>query len=75
MTSENPHTTCNAQLDVTLEEAVRIVTRQQDRGRKVGIFLDEAFEHINATFFGGKLPRPLILWELSPWGGCIGLTG
>jgi hypothetical protein len=33
-----------------------------------------AFDAINATFFDGKLPRPLIVWALTAYGGCLGLT-
>lgn len=62
----------NGQLNVTLEEAIKIVTRNQDRGTKIGRFLDESFEHINAVFFDGKLPRSLILVELSAYGKCVG---
>jgi hypothetical protein len=32
------------------------------------------FDAINATFFDGRLPRPLIQWALTPHGACLGLT-
>jgi hypothetical protein len=32
----------------------------------------EAFDAINAALFGGRLPYPLIVWGLTPHGGCQG---
>jgi hypothetical protein len=42
-------------------------------GRR-GVWAYEAFDFINATYFDGKLPWPLIQWGLTPHGGCLGLT-
>jgi hypothetical protein len=39
-----------------------------------GLFAYEAFEHINATLFGGSLPWPHIVWGITPHSGCLGLT-
>jgi hypothetical protein len=39
-----------------------------------GIFAYEAFEDINARFFEGELPTPLIQWALTAHGRCLGLT-
>jgi hypothetical protein len=33
-----------------------------------------AFDAINTTFFDGRLPRPLIVWALTAYGRCLGLT-
>ena len=52
--------------------ACKEIARHYHAGR--GIFAYEAFEHINATFFKGELPTPLIQWGLTPHGGCLGLT-
>jgi hypothetical protein len=42
-------------------------------GRR-GLFAYQAFDWVNATLFAGRLPTPLILWELTAHGGCLGLT-
>jgi hypothetical protein len=42
--------------------------------RERGRFAYEAFEFINATYFGNALPMPLIVWALTAHGGCLGLT-
>jgi hypothetical protein len=39
-----------------------------------GDFAYRAFEHINASYFAGRLPEPLIVWDLTSWGGCLGWT-
>ena len=37
-----------------------------------GMFAYRAFDHINATFFDGKLPMALILWDITQYGRCLG---
>jgi len=66
---------CNAQLEVTdgVGEACRLVAKSC-HGRR-GTFAYECFDHINGTFFGGMLPTPLLVWELSEYGRCLGATG
>jgi hypothetical protein len=60
----------NMQLDVT--EACRLIARTYYG--KQGQWAYESFEHINAVFFDGALPWPLIQWAITPHGGCLGLT-
>jgi hypothetical protein len=55
-----------------LDAACRVVAGAHDGD--YGVWSYQAFDYVNATFFGGALPTPLILWELTPWGGCLGLT-
>lgn len=56
----------------TLEAATREV-EAHFYGKKA-VFARRAFEDINARFFGGRLPWSLILWGLTPHGGCVGYT-
>jgi hypothetical protein len=63
-------TTSNNTLDV--DEMARIVARHYHGKR--GQWAYEAFDYINATYFGSALPTPLIVWALTPHGGCLGLT-
>jgi hypothetical protein len=42
-------------------------------GRR-GVFASQAFAHLNATYFAGALPQPLLLWALTPHGACLGAT-
>jgi hypothetical protein len=55
-----------------LDMACRLIAQMHDGER--GVWSYQAFDYINATIFGGELPTPLILWELTPWGGCLGET-
>jgi hypothetical protein len=41
---------------------------------RFGRWAYHAFDAINAAFFAGRLPRPLIQWALTPHGHCLGLT-
>jgi hypothetical protein len=41
---------------------------------RFGRWAYRAFDAINATFFDGALPRPLIQWAIMPHGHCLGLT-
>jgi hypothetical protein len=34
-----------------------------------------AFAAVNAAFFDGRLPQPLIQWAITPYGACLGRTG
>ena len=77
MRPDAEHPECNARLDVTsrpdwLEEAVRLVAIHFDGER--GEFAYRAFDYINAEYFGGELPTPLIVWVITPHGGCLALT-
>lgn len=42
-------------------------------GRR-GVFANQAFPYLNATYFDGTLPWPLVLWGLTPHGACLGAT-
>jgi hypothetical protein len=53
-------------------EAARLVAVECYGDR--GAFGYQAFDWINATLFNGRLPVPLILWELTAHGKCLGLT-
>src|SRR5262245_5712966 len=37
-----------------------------------GLWIYEAFDHLNAEFFEGMLPQPLIVWALTPHGCSLG---
>ena len=52
--------------------ACRLIARARD-GRK-GVWAYRAFDHINATYWAGSLPTPLILWLITPYGKCLGDT-
>jgi hypothetical protein len=71
MESETVTDNCALQPD-GLAEALKLVAKHfmRDRGR----FAYEAFEFINAKYFGNALPYPLIVWALTAHGGCLGLT-
>jgi hypothetical protein len=55
-----------------LDEALDLVTRSflGNQGR----FVHEAFDWINHTLHDGNLPRPLIVWNITPYGRCLGFT-
>jgi hypothetical protein len=42
--------------------------------RDLGRFVYAAFDHINATYFGGAVPETLILWDLTEYGHFLGWT-
>lgn len=44
------------------------------RDRVAGRWAYAAFDFLNAAYFDGRLPTPLILWELTPYGHCVGDT-
>jgi len=50
----------------------REVAASRDGAR--GVWSYQAFDYLNGTYFDGQLPTPLILWTLTPYAGCIGLT-
>jgi hypothetical protein len=65
--------TRHMQLGVTdFSAAARLVTAECYGD--VGEFGYQAFDWINATLFNGRLPLPLILWELTAHGKCLGWT-
>jgi hypothetical protein len=39
-----------------------------------GTWVYDAFDYINAAYFSGQLPTPLIVWTITPYGKCIGQT-
>ncbi len=55
-----------------VDAACRLIARHYGGAR--GTWAYEAFDHINATLFDGELPTPLIMWALTPHGGCLGYT-
>src|SRR5262249_21231745 len=54
--------------------AYRLIARHVYRVGGLGDFAYAAFEYINVTFFDGRLPEPLILWDITNWGKCLGWT-
>jgi hypothetical protein len=40
----------------------------------LGRFAYAAFDFINGTYFDGKLPETLLLWDLTEYGHCLGWT-
>lgn len=68
-TVDNRHT----QLDMTeFSRAARLVAAECYGD--LGEFGYQAFDWVNATLFDGRLPVPLILWELTAHGACLGRT-
>ena len=55
-----------------IREACKLIAKHYD-GRR-GQFAYEAFEYINAAYFNNDLPWPLIVWAITPHGGCLGNT-
>jgi len=39
-----------------------------------GVFAYQAFDWVNSALFDGRLPVPMILWELTAHGKCLGWT-
>lgn len=71
--SDAPLNERHTQLHVTrFAEAARLVA--VECYGDLGEFGYQAFDWINATLFDGRLPVPLILWELTAHGACLGLT-
>jgi hypothetical protein len=70
LTRDTRHT----QLEVTDEfsAAARLVAAECYG--ELGEFAFQAFDWINAALFDGRLPVPLIVWELTAHGHCLGLT-
>jgi hypothetical protein len=68
---------CNALAGVDVDAvAVPAATRAVVAhyfGRR-GVFANQAFAYLNATYFDGTLPWPLVLWGLTPHGACLGAT-
>jgi len=65
--------TRHTQLGVTeFSEAARLVAAECYGD--LGEFGYQAFDWVNATLFDGRLPVPLILWELTAHGACLGQT-
>jgi hypothetical protein len=58
--------------DEQIRQAYRLIARHVYRTK--GVFAYCAFEYVNATFFSNRLPEPLILWDLTDWGKCLGWT-
>jgi hypothetical protein len=52
--------------------ALRLVATYFDGDH--GQWAYNTFDAINAAYFEGRLPTPLIRWSLTPHGGCLGLT-
>jgi len=55
-----------------LEAATKLVAATYYR--RPGEFAYQAWEFVNATYFGAELPWPLITWGLTAHGGCLGYT-
>src|SRR5262249_34296445 len=54
----------------SLHRAYRAVANHVYRG--LGRFAYTAFDHVNATYFEGKLPETLLLWDLTEHGHALG---
>jgi hypothetical protein len=57
-----------------IRAAYRLVARHVYGHFDLGDFAYTAFDHINSTFWGGTLPEPLLLWDITAYGGCLGWT-
>jgi hypothetical protein len=60
--------------DEQIRAAYRLVARHVYKLHGLGDFAYQAFDYINATFFDGRLPELLILWDITAYGGCMGWT-
>jgi hypothetical protein len=43
-------------------------------GDRRTLFAYQAFDYVNAHYFGHELPDPLFLWGITEWSGCLGYT-
>lgn len=57
---------------ILLPDACRAVARHYFGA--AGVFAYAAFDYLNATYFDGALPDPLITWALTAHGRCLGAT-
>jgi hypothetical protein len=55
-----------------IHAAYRLIARHLYPAGELGRFAYAAFDHVNATYFGGELPETLILWDLTDYGHCLG---
>jgi hypothetical protein len=55
-----------------LHHAYRLIAAHVYRFADLGRFAYAAFDWINATYFEGKLPETLLLWDLTDYGRCLG---
>jgi hypothetical protein len=60
--------------DDEVRAAYRLIARHVYKLMGLGDFAYRAFEYINTTFFSDRLPEPLILWDLTTYGDCLGWT-
>jgi hypothetical protein len=69
---------CCTQLETTptydqrIHDAYRLIARHVYRAHRLGEFAYVAFDHINATYFDGRIPETLILWQLTDHGHALG---
>ena len=56
--------------DKAIHDAYRLIARHVYRGR--GVFAYQAFDDINARYFAGAIPEPLILWDITQHGHALG---
>lgn len=70
--ARNPQREVTAQTN-DLDAALRLVGGLAAPA-SVGSRTYDEFDRINGAYFGGRLPTPLIVWALTPWGGCQGST-
>jgi len=67
------HTTaCYIREPIDFTQAAKLIARACYRGR--GVFAYQAFEYINAAFFDDRLPCPLLVWQITAHGKCLGFT-
>src|SRR5262245_15368610 len=61
-----------ADYDRQVHDAYRLIARHVYRQFRLGEFAYAAFDHINRTCFGGRVPEALILWQLTEHGRGLG---
>jgi hypothetical protein len=61
-----------ARYTLDLHHAYRLVAAHVYGRGDLGRFAYAAFDHINGTYFEGKLPETLILWDLTNYGKALG---
>lgn len=69
--TELPTVTHNWKLQ-EIDQACRLVAEASDGAH--GQWSYEAFDYLNATYWDAALPTPLILWDITKYGHCLGQT-
>jgi hypothetical protein len=61
-----------SEYNAQVHAAYRLIARHVYGGHGLGAFAYAAFGYINSTYFAAALPEPLILWDITAFGKCLG---